>query len=799
LHELGAEVYADALAEHRRVIREACAARGGVEVDTQGDAFFFAFPTAPGAVAAASALTDAFAAGPIQVRVGLHTGTPLLTEEGYIGDDVQRTARIAGAGHGGQVLVSMSTASLADRNNLRDLGEHRLKDLSAPERIYQVGPGEFPPLRSLHRTNLPVLTTPFVGREREVVAVRELLAGPDVRLLTLTGPGGSGKSRLAAQVAGAEADEYPDGVWWVPLDATRDPELVLESAAQVLGTKRDIRAHVGTDKMLILFDCFEVVIEGAGSVAELLSACPNLKVLVTSRERLRLTGEHEYAVPPLAREEAVSFFAARARAIKPDFEADDAVAELCRRLDDMPLALELAAARVKVLSTKQLLDYGLPLASHGPRDLPDRQRSLNATIQWSYGLLTPSEQQLFRRFSVFVGGCTLEAAHRVVEADVEDLGSLVDKSLVTHAGERYRMLDTIREFAADCLSEAGESKGHVRAHAEYFLELVRRSGEERGKCAGTEEHWWRLGAVERGNLMAALVSFRELGEPDRELELAVGIGRYYPVATAPVRRAILLRALEGRNAATASHVARALWQLSELASIQGDVDEARELALEALARFRELDDQSGVARTLEILAFCSVREGDLDAAAILFDEAESSFRVSEDAMGLALLLANRSDVALRKRDYRGALALVEEASELCRSQGHPSQTFMLLNGAWALRGLGLLSKANTYARLGLERAAMTLNYSTIAESLVLMSLGHRDASRPAVAAQLLGAAEVLWEDEEGLAVPPYWEDATDELARTLGGTLGPELLELRATGRELEVDAVVRLALDSID
>jgi len=341
LHELGAEAYAEALAEHRRVIREACAAQGGVEVDTQGDAFFFAFPTAPGALAAAE-MTQELSSGQVQVRIGLHTGTPLLTDQGYVGGDVHRAARIAGAGHGGQVLVSWSTAALAGTDGLRDLGEHRLKDLSAPERIYQLGDGEFPPIDALHQTNLPVPSTLFVGREKELAEVSGLLARQDVRLLTLTGPGGTGKTRLAAQTAGWAADGYPHGVWWVPLDTLSDPALVLESAQKALDTKRQLSAHVGDKHMLILFDSFERVVEGAGSVAELLADCPNLKVLVTSRERLRLTGEHEYAVPPFAHEEAVGFFLARARAAKHDFEPDEAVSEICHRLDDMPLALELS-------------------------------------------------------------------------------------------------------------------------------------------------------------------------------------------------------------------------------------------------------------------------------------------------------------------------------------------------------------------------------------------------------------------------------------------------------------------------
>ena len=318
LHELGAEGYAGALAEHRRVLREAFHAHRGVEVDTQGDAFFVAFPTAPGAVAAAGEMTEALASGPIQVRVGLHTGTPLLTEEGYVGEDVHKGARIAAAAHGGQVLVSASTASLV-ASGLHELGEHRLKDLSAPERIYQLGEGEFPPLKSLYRTNLPVPATAFLGREAELAEVGALLARKDVRLLTLTGPGGTGKTRLALQAVAAASDDYPDGVFWVPLAPLRDPALVLEEASQAVGAKDGLAEHLADKLLLLLFDNFEHVVDAATGLADLLAACPNLGLVVTSRELLQLPGEQAYPVPPLAEEDGVELFTVRARASRPGF------------------------------------------------------------------------------------------------------------------------------------------------------------------------------------------------------------------------------------------------------------------------------------------------------------------------------------------------------------------------------------------------------------------------------------------------------------------------------------------------
>jgi len=273
LNSLGAEEYAKALAEHRRVVRAASMAEGGVEVDTQGDAFFFAFPTAPGAVAAAAALTESLAPGPIHVRVGLHTGTPLVTDEGYVGDDVHRAARIAAAGHGGQILVSVATAALLD-DELRDLGEHRLKDLAGAERIYQLGEDEFPRLKSLYQTNLPVPANPLVGRKKELADVLRLPVVKDARIITLTGPGGVGKTRFGLAAAAEAADEFPDGVWFADLTPLRDPALVLPTIAHAVGADADVARQLRDSRCLLVVDNFEQVISAAAGIAELLASCP---------------------------------------------------------------------------------------------------------------------------------------------------------------------------------------------------------------------------------------------------------------------------------------------------------------------------------------------------------------------------------------------------------------------------------------------------------------------------------------------------------------------------------------------
>ena len=474
LGELETEDYAKALADHRRLIREACAGNGGVEVDTQGDAFFFAFATAPAAIAAATEFTERLAAtGPIRVRVGLHTGTPFLANEGYVGHDVHRAARVADAGHGGQVLVSASTAPLVEAE-LIDLGEHRFKDLIAPERVFQLGRGEFPPLKSSHRTNLPVPATPFLGREQELQEAGGLLRAH--RLVTLTGPGGSGKTRLALQLAADAAEDFPDGVVWVPLQALHDPELVVPTIARALGTG-ETEAEDGSERRLLLvLDNFEQLLASASRVGTLSAQFPEMKLLVTSREPLHLAAEYEYPVAPLREREAIALFVERATAAKPDFTDDGAVLEICQRLDCLPLALELAAARVKVLSAAELLkrlDRRLPILTGGSRDAPERQRTLRATIAWSYELLAADEQRAFSRLAVFAGGCTLEAAEQACEVSLDTVAALIDKSLLRREGDRYFMLETIGEYALERLEESGELRWWRQRHADYYLEQAR--------------------------------------------------------------------------------------------------------------------------------------------------------------------------------------------------------------------------------------------------------------------------------------------------------------------------------------
>ena len=489
------DAYADLLAEHRRLLTHAFEHHGGTIVDSEGDAFFVAFASARDAVAGAEAGQRALIGHPwpgeeeLRVRMGLHTGEPRLVDGRYVGLDVHHAARLMAAGHGGQVLVSESTrALLDDGSRLRDLGEHRLKDLSHPQRLYQLEvdglPTAFPPLKTLDNrpTNLPVQPNELIGRERELEEAEALLSN-GLRVLTLTGPGGTGKTRLALQLAAHVVEEFPDGVFFVSLAPVRDWELVAPTIARTLGLREQpgetvletLDGYLGDKELLLVLDNFEQVLAAAPAVAGLCASASRLKLLVTSRTPLRLSGERTYPVPPLELAESVRLFAARAHAAALDFdvteENEDAVAGICRRLDGLPLAIELAATRIRSLPPPALLrrlDQRLKLLTGGAQDLDERQRTLRATIDWSYELLPQAERDLFARLGVFVGGSRLDAAEALcgaIEIDVLDgLQSLVEKSLLRQRpdpdGEpRFWMLETIREFALGLLDEAGDAGG----------------------------------------------------------------------------------------------------------------------------------------------------------------------------------------------------------------------------------------------------------------------------------------------------------------------------------------------------
>ena len=798
LHELGAEAYSEALAEHRRVLREAFEAHGGVEVDTQGDAFFVAFPTAPGALAAADMARQALVSGPIRVRMGIHTGTPFLTDEGYVGADVHRAARIAACGHGGQILVSSATAALV-ADELRDLGVHRLKDLSAPERIYQLDGVEFPPLKSLHQTNLPVPPTPFLGREKELGEVLGLLSRDDVRLLTLTGPGGTGKTRLGAQAAGTLAERYPHGVWWIPLAALRDPALVVETAAQTLGAQDGLADHIGGKSVLLLFDNFEHLVDAAGDVAAVLEACPKLEVLVTSREPLHVSGEQEYAVPPFAHEEGVGFFLARARAIDPTFEVDDAVSEICRRLDDLPLALELAAARVKALTTGQILDrleQRLPLLTGGARDLPERQRTLRATIEWSYDLLTPEEQHLFARLAVFRGGCTLEAAEQITDANVDTLQSLVDKNLIRHVGDRYWMLETIREYASERLEESLEARELERRHGEFFLTLAEQADPQ---LRGDPKDWLDRLEADHDNFRAALDRFSAAEETQVVLRLAGSLQRFwYMRGHHPEAKRRFDLALAADHRPTIAR-ANALNGAAMFALESGDDRTARTYVEEALAISQSAADPWSIAVSKVMLAQVVREEADFATAREMFAECEQLF----DELGdehYALLAAFHvawmygelgepgRERALHEENLRRARASANKRMESVTLDN--LARFARIEGRFR-DSIALIDQAYRIVRELDEPVDIADAISRFASTLA-------HAGKPRAAAQVLSCSEALREE---LGVRRSWVLQRNE--ETLG--LVRSQLDERAfedaweQGLRLTADEAAALAREAID
>ena len=799
LHELGAEGYAEALAEHRRVLRAAFAGGGGVEVDTQGDAFFVAFPTAQGALEAAAQATVGLAQGLIRVRMGIHTGTPHLGEEGYVGVDVHRAARIAACGHGGQVLVSSSAAALTGTDGLRDLGEHRLKDLSGPERIYQLGDDEFPPLTSLFRTNLPVPATPFLGRERELGEVLDLLARNDVRLLTLTGPGGTGKTRLGLQAAAGSSEHHPDGVFWVPLAALRDPELVLEEAAQALGAKDGLVGFIADKQLLLLFDNFEQVVEAAQPLAELLSGCPRLQLLVTSREPLRITGEQEYAVPPLVHEEGVGFFLARARAVKPDFDAEDAVAEICRRLDDLPLALELAAVRVKALTATQILErleQRLELLTGGARDQPERQRTLRATIEWSYDLLDPEEQRLFARLAVFRGGCTLEAAEEIVEADLDTLQSLVDKSLLRFSGQRYWMLETIREYAVDQLEASGQADELSRRHAMHFLALAEETEE-----LAREVDTVTLDRLEReaDNLRAALDLLEASGETQLVLRLAAALDVFWGIMgyLGEGRRRLEL-ALAADETPTAAR-AKALNAAADMAIGHGDAAAARLRAGEALGLHRQFENTWGVAAALYMLGHAAADDEDYETARRFWEEAEPLFTEvgdSFDALMTMRMLAWAYD-ELGESDR--ARRLMQDVLERARAAGDKHVVVHALESL----AIDAAVEARVEDAASMLGEAWTLNRELgdrLREAVIVFRFARvlALAGRAEDAAQLLATGETL--QEKMGAAPMAWlkrgnDDALTRIREVLDEAAFAAAYD---QGRSMSADEAVALALDRL-
>jgi predicted ATPase/class 3 adenylate cyclase len=823
------------LGEHNRILRESFAAHGGIELGTEGDALFVAFTSAAEAAAAAAAAQHALAAhgwpadGTIRVRMGLHTGEPTTTADGYVGLDMHRAARVAAAAHGAQVLLSQTTRDLLPERleglTFRDLGDHRLKDLTGPQRLHQLCieglSVDFPPPRSLEGrvTNLPAQPTPLVGRERELEAARALLLAGDTRMLTLTGPGGTGKTRLALQVAADTVDEFPDGVYGVLLAPVTDPEVVPLELARVLGIEElpsqpiieALKAGLAGRRTLVLFDNFEHVGPAAPLLAELLAACPRLKLIVTSREPLRIAAERQYPVPPLPESDAMTLFVERARAVRPDFELTDEtapiVAEICERLDGLPLAVELAAAWSKVLPPAALLrrlERRLELPASRSPDVPARQSTLREAIAWSYDLLSDEERRLHARLSVFMGGCTVEAAERIADPGgelgidvLEGIASLVDRSLLRESeddeGEpRFGMLATIREYARQHLKESGEEDELLRRHA---LEFARFADEADARVrTGDQLLWFSRLESEHDNLRAALDSSAANGDDETALRLGGALGWFwYAHGHALEGCARLTDVLARTENAPEELRARPMYALGVLLDQRGEPERAAELVERSLAVFRELGDQENVARALNSLGGIKRALGELESARSLLEESIGVRRELGDEPGTAAALTNLGSVAFEQGDLEEAEARLTEALTLDRVHGNEWGAAVALDSLAAVPlERGDYDRAGELIRETLVSAERLADQELIAfglEKAAVLAAAEGNAAR---AGRLAGAADGLRESAgfERSRFDREW------LERHLSAVTGEEFEAGRATGRALEPDEALREAMN---
>jgi predicted ATPase len=799
LHELGGG-YAEVLAEHRRALRDAFASHNGVEVDTQGDAFFVAFAKATDALAAAAAACDALADGPIRVRIGLHTGEPTVTDEGYIGLDVHRAARIASAGHGGQILVSQTTRDLVGGDGLLDLGEHRLKDLAEAERIYQLGAGDFPPLKTISNSNLPLPAEPLIGRKKELADVLKLLRD-SVRLVTVTGPGGIGKTRFALQPAAELVEDFRDGVWWVPLAPLRDASLVLPTIGTVTGAGEDVASALQQKQLLLLLDNFEHVVDAAPELAELQQSCPHVRFLVTSREPLHVAGEREYPLAPLPESPAVELFRQRAEAVSPGFDADYAtLVGVCDRLDRLPLAIELAAARTKALAVGDVLErleLRLPLLTSRRRDVDERQRTLRATIEWSYDLLDDGDKQAFGALGVFAGSFDASAADDVCSVGVDALDSLVDKSLLRARDDgRFFMLETIREYATSVLDASG-ARDEVRdRHLEHFLQVV-----TLGEVALTGERFEETLAalaLEENNVRAALEHACQSGDAERALLLAASNWRYWSFR-AQILEAIdwydRVLALDGTASLRAR--ARAIYALSEMERVAGHFERALGLLEEALPLLRAADEDRWILSAMNHLASAHLGAGNTTRARALYEETLQLARASGNRRTTEIVTGNLGFLALVEGRDVDAEALLMEAYEL-ELQSHPSWPPDTGNLALLSLRRGDVTRAREWLRISLE-SYLSHGAATGAFEAVLLTASATGDLDGRTSVRLQSAARSVAE-ARGYGISGMELEVADQSLERVRASLGEDAFaEAWESGSELTLRAALELARQSLD
>lgn len=839
----------DVLEEHHGILRRAIRGHRGVDLQAEGDAFFAVFPSAVDAIAASAeaqrelARHDWPADGPIRVRMGMHTGEGRRGGHDYVGLDVHRAARIGAAANGGQVLVSDATRALVaealpDGVSLQDLGEHRLKDFDHPQRIFQLVidglASEFPAIRTLEPpTNLPAELTSFVGRVREIEGVRRLLE--TTRLVTLTGPGGSGKTRLSLRVATSVADRFPDGVHFVELASITDATIVPSVIASSLGIREEgprpiletLRAELRERTALLVLDNFEQVIEAAPLISSLLAAAPRLRILVTSRGALRLQGEQEFPVPPLelpdparlpspeelSGYEAIALFANRARAVDPGFTVTQdnakAVAEICARLDGLPLAIELAASRLRLMSPQALLQRfqrTLPLLAGGSRDLPARQRTLRAAITWSYDLLSKEVATLFRRLSVFAGGFSLDGVQEICHPQgdlgvdpLEGLEALLDSALVrrrteTGGGVRFDMLQTIREFGLERLEEDEEGPAVVRRHAAYFLAVAERAerqlrGPDSERCLDGLE-------LEHDNLRAALAWAIAQDEGEVALRLIASLWRFWHLRgylTAGRRWADAVLALPSASVRTADR-ARALWAAGGVAYWQTDPPTVRATTEEALAIARELGDRVILAEATYHAAFWHAFQGDFGTMAAILREALAMFEKVGNRRGVADSLFALSVMDRLAGEIASARPKAEEALRVHRELG---DMFGITGSLFALGRVtadtGDLDTARSLFLESLELSERMGDRTSIAIALDnLADLGTK-RGRYLTAMRIVGASAAL-KDAVGGEAPPAMLHLPDPREAASHHLTEQEIQEAWEEGRVMPLEQALAYA-----